>query len=143
MTGLGGRDIASEPRGREITIRLGSESARVGLTLGHRVVKFGAATAEQWAEAGRNADAYRAIDAALVPKAGSTRNWRSSMAQDVVKGRRTEIEYMNGFVVAKGKEVGAETPVSAAVVDIVREIDAKRRRPSPDHIEDALKKAGY
>ena len=54
MTGLGGRDIASEPRGREITIRLGSESARVGLALGHRVVKFGAAPAEQWAEAGTN-----------------------------------------------------------------------------------------
>jgi 2-dehydropantoate 2-reductase len=142
MTGLGGRDIAAEPRGREITIRLGSESARVGLALGHRVVKFGAASAEQWAEAGMNADTYRAIEAALVPKAGSTRNWRSSMAQDVIKGRRTEIEFMNGFVVARGKEVGVETPVSEAVVEIVREIDTKRRKPSPDHIEDALKKAG-
>jgi hypothetical protein len=50
---------------------------------------------------------------------------------------------MNGFVVATGKEVGVEAPVSAAVVDIVREIDAKRRKPSPDHIEDALRKAGY
>ena len=143
MTGLGGRDIAAEPRGREITIRLGSESARVGLALGHRVVKFGAATAEQWAEAGRNTDTYRGIDTALVPKVGSRRNWRSSMAQDVVKGRRTEIEFMNGFVVAQGKGVGVETPVSGAVVEIVHEIDAKRRKPSPDHIEDALQKAGY
>jgi 2-dehydropantoate 2-reductase len=114
----------------------------VGLALGHRVVKFGAATAEQWADAGKNADTYKAIDAALIPKEGSRRNWRSSMAQDVVKGRRTEIEFMNGFVVAKGKDVGVETPVSAAVADIVREIDAKRRKPSPDHIEDALRKAG-
>ena len=143
MTGLGGRDIAAEPRGREITIRLGSESARVGLALGHRVVKFGAATAEQWADAGTNRDTYRTIDAAIVPKAGSTRNWRSSMAQDVIKGRRTEIEFMNGFVVAQGKHVGVKTPVSEAVVEIVREIDAKRRKPSPDHIEDALKTAGY
>jgi 2-dehydropantoate 2-reductase len=65
------------------------------------------------------------------------------MAQDVVKGRRTEIEYMNGLVVAQGKSVGVETPVSAAVVEIVRDIDAKRRKPSPDHIEDALRAAGY
>jgi 2-dehydropantoate 2-reductase len=107
------------------------------------VVKFGVATAQQWAEAEGSPDTYRMIDAALAPKAGSTRNWRSSMAQDVIKGRRSEIEFMNGFVVAQGKGIGIETPVSAAVVEIVREIDAKHRKPSPDHIEDALRKAGY
>jgi hypothetical protein len=34
------------------------------------------------------------------------------------------------------------TPVSAAVVEIMREIDAGTRKPAPEHIEVALKRAG-
>ena len=36
------------------------------------------------------------------------------MGQDMVKGRRTEIEFLNGFVVNKGKEVGISTPAAAS-----------------------------
>ena len=64
------------------------------------------------------------------------------MAQDVIKGRRTEIDYMNGHVVAKGKEAGVPTPVSSAVVEVVREIDAGTRKPSPDNIAAALTRSG-
>lgn len=140
MTGLGSVEIAAQPRGREITIRLAQESARVGLKLGYRVPKFGGAAAEQWAQADRP-DVYHELDAMLTPKEGTGRNWRASMAQDVIKGRRTEIEYMNGLVVAKGGEAGVSTPVSAAVVELVREIDAGTRRPSPGHVETALARA--
>ena len=30
------------------------------------------------------------------------------MGQDMVKGRRTEINFLNGFVVQKGEEVGID-----------------------------------
>src|SRR3990172_12944879 len=126
MRGRGSLEIATDPRGREITIRLAEESARVGLALGFRVPKFGGAPAERWAEAGRPA-VYKELDALLIPREGSGRNWRASMAQDVIKGRRSEIAYMNGHVVSKGKETGIPTPVSAAVVGIVEEIDAGPR----------------
>ena len=49
------------------------------------------------------------------------------MAQDVSKGRRTEIDFMNGHIVNMGREVGVATPMSAAIVSVVREIDAKQR----------------
>ena len=42
----------------------------------------------------------------LTPKSATGRNWRASMAQDVAKGRRSEIEQMNGHVVARGLELG-------------------------------------
>jgi hypothetical protein len=45
-------------------------------------------------------------------------------------------------VVDKGRELGVPTPVSAAVVEIMREIDAGTRKPAPDHIEQALEHAG-
>ena len=142
MTGLGSLEVAREARGREITIRLGAESARVGLALGYTIPKFGVADVKTWAAAD-DPVVYAELDRLLTPKADASRNWRASMAQDVIKGRRSEIEYMNGHIAAKGKEKGVATPVSAAVVGIMREIDAGTRTSSPAHIEQALKTAGH
>jgi len=141
MTGLGSKEIADQARGREITIRIAQESAAVGLKQGYRIPKFNGREAEQWAQAGRP-DVYAELDAMLKPKEGAGRNWRASMAQDVIKGRRSEIDFMNGRVVDKGRELGVPPPVSAAVVEIMREIDAGTRKPAPEHIEVALKRAG-
>ena len=141
MTGLGSVEIAKQARGREITIRIAQESAAVGLKLGYRIPKFNGREAEQWAQAGRP-DVYAELDAGLKPKEGSGRNWRASMAQDVIKGRRSEIDFMNGRVVDKGRELGVPTPVSAAVVQLMREVDAGTRKPAPEHIELALTRAG-
>lgn len=139
MSGLGSLEIASSEVGRAITIHLASESARVGLALGHRVPTFNGATAEQWADADRR-DTYEALDTMLTPTATSRRNWRSSMAQDVIKRRPTEIDYMNGFVVAQGRERGVPTPVSAAVVEVVREVE-RGKSPDPQNIALALRRA--
>ena len=98
-------------------------------------------SAEEWADAGRR-ETYEALDKMLTPTSASGRNWRASMAQDVTKGRPTEIDYMNGYVVEKGREHGVPTPVSAAVVETVREIDAGRRQAAPMNIEQTLRRAG-
>jgi 2-dehydropantoate 2-reductase len=141
MSGLGSLEIASSEVGRAITIHLGSESARVGLALGHKIVKFGGTTAEQWADANRR-ETWDTLDKMLTPTSASRRNWRASMAQDVTKGRPTEIDYMNGFVVAQGKERGVPTPVSAATVEMIHEIEAGTRKPGGTNIEVVLKRAG-
>src|SRR5216117_1747732 len=141
MSGLGSFDIASSEVGRAITIHLASESARVGLALGYRIPKFNGNTAEQWAAADRR-DVYEALDKQLTPTGTGGRNWRASMGQDVTKGRPTEIDYMNGHVVAKGREVGVPTPVSAATVEMVREVDAGTGKPDPQNIGHVLKRAG-
>ncbi len=78
----------------------------------------------------------------LTPKSAGGRNWKASMAQDVHKGRPTEIDYMNGHVVAKGKDKGVATPISTAAVSVVREIDAGTRKQAPENIAEVLKRAG-
>ena len=45
------------------------------------------------------------------------------MAQDVAKGRPTEIDAMNGWIAAKGREVGVPTPVSDAVIEAMPEAE--------------------
>jgi 2-dehydropantoate 2-reductase len=141
MSGLGSLEIASSEVGRAITIHLAAESARVGLALGYRVPKFNGAPAEQWADTGRR-ETWEALDRMLTPAAGATRSWRASMAQDVTKGRLTEIDHMNGHVVAQGRQHSVATPVSAAVVDVIHEVETGRRQPAPQTIGHVLRRAG-
>jgi 2-dehydropantoate 2-reductase len=142
MSGLGSRDIMSSEAGRTITIHLASEAARVGLALGHRIPKFNGAEVAQWADAGRR-ETWEALDRMLTPAEGASRvNWRASMAQDVAKGRITEIDHMNGFVVEQGRARGVPTPVSAATVEVVHEVEQGERKQSPQNIEHVLRRAG-
>ena len=47
----------------------------------------------------------------------------SSMQQDVVKGRRTEIDFLNGAVVALGAQYGVECPVNQALTMIIKAME--------------------
>lgn len=141
MSGLGSVEIAGSEVGRAITIHLAAESARVGLALGYRVPKFNGASAEEWAAADQTA-AWEKLDTMLTPTGASKVNWRASMAQDVAKGRPTEIDEMNGFVVAQGRACGVPTPVSAAVVAVMHEVQSGARAQAPENIGLVLKRAG-
>jgi 2-dehydropantoate 2-reductase len=44
---------------------------------------------------------------------------KSSMLQDILKGRKTEIDTMNGAIVREGKAMGIETPVNLALTNII------------------------
>ena len=141
MSGLGSLEIMSSEVGRAITIHLAAESARVGLAWGYRMPKVNGAAAEQWADAGRR-ETYEALDRMLTPQSAAGRNWRASMAQDVAKGRPTEIDYMNGHVVAQGRQRGVATPVSAAVVEVIHEVERRERKPAAENIALTLRRAG-
>ena len=141
MSGLGSVEVLSLKAGRTLSILLAAESARVGLKLGYKIPNYGGAAPEKWANADQRST-YQELDRQLTPTSEPRLNWRSSMAQDVLKGRRTEIDFMNGHIVNMGREVGVATPVSTAVVGVVREIDADQRKPSPDAIELTLQRAG-
>ena len=59
---------------------------------------------------------------------------RPSMGQDMRKGRRTEIDLINGFIAAKGDEVGIPTPVSKALVEAVKKVERGEVAASPDNV---------
>lgn len=141
MTGLGTVEIASSEAGRALTIHLAAESARVGLALGYRVPRFAGAAVETWADAGRG-ETWETLDRMLTPAAASGRNWRASMAQDIVKGRPTEIDFMNGHVVTQGRATGISTPMSEAVVATIHAIERGELAPDPRHLERVLRQAG-
>jgi 2-dehydropantoate 2-reductase len=49
----------------------------------------------------------------------------SSTAQDIARGKRTEIDSLNGFIVHRGAELGVPTPVSLTVHALVKLLEAK------------------
>ena len=54
------------------------------------------------------------------------RDHKASMLQDVLAGRQTEIESINGAVATAGAAAGVPTPVTSVLCDLVRTIDAAR-----------------
>ncbi len=48
----------------------------------------------------------------------------SSTAQDLMRGKPTEIEHLNGYVVRKGAELGLPTPANAVLLALVRAREA-------------------
>jgi 2-dehydropantoate 2-reductase len=49
----------------------------------------------------------------------------ASMRQDLMKGRKTEIDHMNGAVADLGQKYGIATPVNAAMATMIRYLEAK------------------
>ena len=122
-------------------IRLAQECASVGLAHGYEVENFGGRTALEWASAARG-EVYELLDAALAERSTGA-NWRPSMAQDVVKGRPTEILQMNAFVCDQGALVNVDTPVNEAMVNVVKAIDAGELESGFENVELVLSSAGH
>lgn len=56
----------------------------------------------------------------------------SSTAQDLARGRPSEIEHLNGYVVRRGAALGVATPVNQALLVLVRMAEAARATaPAP------------
>jgi 2-dehydropantoate 2-reductase len=56
------------------------------------------------------------------------------MGQDMLKGRRTEIEFMNGFIADKAAEAGLKAPTHAALTDIVKKVSAGLLPARPENV---------
>jgi len=54
----------------------------------------------------------------------------SSTSQDLNRGKRTEIDALNGFVVRRGAELGVSTPVNQSLLALVKLREAQSRLPS-------------
>ena len=138
-TGLISKEILLNDGLRHFGARLGSEAIRVGQALGYELEEIHHIDPEVIARAGEGDPAavaeYDGHRLAEANKPGGGAH-RPSMGQDMVKGRRTEIEFLNGFIVGKAQEIGIDTPANAALTDIVKRVERGDMKPDPQHILD-------
>lgn len=60
------------------------------------------------------------LDVRVIELAAKTGKNTSSMLQDFRAGRKTEIDYINGYIVKRGGDVGVDCENNAILVDMVR-----------------------
>jgi len=63
------------------------------------------------------------------------RTAKASMLQDLEKGKKTEVDMINGLVVEQGKKYGVKTPFNDTVVKIVKGIENKELPLSMDNLK--------
>ena len=134
LSGLGSAEVRSEPVARRIAIAIAAEVVRVGRASGYEIEPIYGITAQRFVDAveGRGlADVERDMAAGARHLSGG----RPSLLQDVLRGRRTEIDHLNGSVCAQGRRVGVPTPVNDAVVRAIHDHGVGRLKPDPKHLE--------
>ncbi|HEV8641977.1 MAG TPA: 2-dehydropantoate 2-reductase [Methylomirabilota bacterium] len=133
LSGLGSAAIRSEPEPCRIAIEIAAEVIQVGRARGYEVEPIFGIEAQRFvdAAAGRGRADVMADMAAGAKLLGGG---RPSLLQDVMRGRRTEIDYLNGYVVEQGRLGGVKTPFNEAVVRRFRELGVGFKS-DPKHLE--------
>lgn len=62
---------------------------------------------------------------AMLTTAEATARNINSMYQDILKNRKTEVDYINGAIVARGKSLNIPTPLNMLLTTIVKALEAK------------------
>ncbi len=61
---------------------------------------------------------------------------KSSSLQSLERGQRTEVEYFNGYIAARGRISGVSCPINERLTAMVHEIEQKKRAISTDNLSD-------
>ncbi len=124
FTGLSSGGLRLDPRSRALAIAIVGELLRVAGALGVSVEPIAGIPADLWAAAETDGAAREEAEQLMIDGAKAFGAGRPSLAQDVSKGRKTEVDLLNGYVVRRGKEVGVPTPVNQQVVEVTTRVEA-------------------
>jgi 2-dehydropantoate 2-reductase len=64
------------------------------------------------------------------------RKLKSSSLQSLKRGRKTEVYNYNGYISARGKELGISTPVNEKLTTMVGEIEEGNRKITPENFDE-------
>jgi 2-dehydropantoate 2-reductase len=134
LSGWGSAEVRTEPVPSRIGIHVAAEAIRVGGASGYEVEPIYGIAAKRFVDAAEGRG-YAEVAADMAASAKHLTGGRPSLLQDVMRGRRTEIEYLNGYVCAEGKRLGVPTPVNDAVVKTLLSYKVGALKPDPKNLE--------
>lgn len=121
LTGWGTAEVRELPEPRRVGIQLGAETVLVAKALGHALEPVLNVDPDALVDAARGRNVQE-VESSIAAAGKFAVGGRPSLLQDTLKGRRTEIEYLNGLVSAKGRDVGVATPFNDRIVEVVNEL---------------------
>jgi 2-dehydropantoate 2-reductase len=135
ILGLPMTEADTLPGMRELMLRSGQEALDTGAALGYRILPIFGLTAADLRKTDRLVEYLldTLLDGFVLPETKTT------VLQDWIKGRHSEVDDLNGLVAREGRKRGVATPVNDAVVEIARRIE--RGELAPDTRNLALLKA--
>jgi 2-dehydropantoate 2-reductase len=132
FTAMTGRERDTHDVARTLSIRLGSSAVRVGRALGLALEPVGGLDLELLARAQDDAQALQALTQQIMAVATARSDaQRPSMGQDVLKGRRTETQDINGLVARRGEEVGVDVTLHRRVNALIGRVERGELAPGP------------
>ena len=139
-TGISDHELMKNTATRRLAIRCAGEAISVAQALGHPLEPIMRMPAALWLAASRGEKApLGALEAGWVKwMERSKEPHYGSIGQDLAKGRRTEIDYVCGYVAAKGESVGVPAPTQAALYAIVKRVERGEIERGMDNIASLL-----
>ena len=129
VLGLSIHEAAKIPAMRDLMLRSGQEALDTGVALGHPVLPIFGLTPEDVRQSNRLVEML--LDTLL---AGFTLpGTKTTVLQDWMKGRHSEVDDLNGHVVKEAERLGVSTPVNAAVVELAHRIEQGILKPQPSN----------
>jgi 2-dehydropantoate 2-reductase len=138
ILGIYNWEIMRDPSLLKICVNLGRETLTVGTTLGFKLEPLFGMTAEDFMDS---------TDELLEKNLKTLFNTigkesRCAVFQDHLKGRKSEVDYLNGLVVEKGKLAGVPTPWNEAITSLTRQIEQGRLKPDFSNLATLKQMAG-
>ena len=134
ITGLNSAELRASPEVFAITVRIAVEALQVAERLGVQVEPLGGIPPQAYLDAGRG-EGRDALRSTWMERGRSIGTGRPSLLQDVLKGRRTEVEELNGYVVRRGRMVGVPAPMNEAAVELVRRLEGGELQRGPANLQ--------
>ena len=118
-------EVTQNPQVWELCIKLGKESMQVGTTLGYQLEPIFGLNAEDFM--GSTDEVLKKNLMVLISHIG--KESLNCILQDHMKGRRSEVELLNGLVVTKGHEAKVPTPLNEAIASLDKQIEQGTLKP--------------
>jgi len=137
LTGFGTLQVRTDRNICAVGVHVGAEAIMVGRAVGHEVEPIYGIPAQRYVDAygGRGLAPLLDEIAEIARKRGGG---QPSLLQDVIKRRRTEIDYLNGYVCEQGRSRGVKTPFNDAVVGTIRGLGVGFT-PDPKHLDPVIR----
>jgi 2-dehydropantoate 2-reductase len=130
ILGLPMREAIALPGMRDLMVRSGQEALDTGADIGYGVLPIFGLTPDDVRETNRLVE--RLLDTLL--EGFVLPHTKTTVLQDWIKGRHSEVDELNGLVVTERMRRGKSAPVNAAVVELAHRIERHELRPRPDNL---------
>src|SRR6266849_7078154 len=137
LTGFGTLQVRTDPKVSAVGVHVGAEAIMVGRAVGYEVEPIYGIPTQRYVDAYQGRGLAQLLDdiAEIARKRGGG---QPSLLQDVLKRRRTEIDYLNGYVCEQGKQRGVKTPFNDAVVATIRALGVGFT-PDPKNLDPVIR----